>query len=172
MKLELRLCSTHCHPVHYRRARLSLLLAPFSPKSLYSTTQQGHLSVYVTVTHRGYEIEIDCEPYIQLIYNRHLRRLVAQFQTESYWLHIETGCHKQADGSRSFCPMCGGRIIDPGLPVHGHSFYAFDSDEVAADPIEKEHAILIALVMPPPGACFRMNFPAMCQLSAKLHPPG
>ena len=99
--------------------------------------------------------------------NRHLRRIIAQFRTGSHWLNIETGRHKKVDRSGRICSMSVGRITNPEVPAD--CFDAFDSDEDAPDPIEDEHhAIFNAPLMPPPGECFQIFFPAMYPLSASF----
>ena len=51
--------------------------------------------------------------------------------------------------------MCVGRITNPDC------FDAFDFDKDASDPIEDEHhAIVDALIMPPPGKIFKRLFPS------------
>ena len=117
-------------------------------------------------THSDVKVGYGCEPYIQQTHNRHLRRIVAQFRTGSHWLNIETGRHKKADRSGRICPMFGGKITNPD--VLADCFDAFDSDEDAPDPIEDEHHAIFAPLMPTPGKCFQIFFPAMYPLSASF----
>ena len=117
-------------------------------------------------TYRDVKVVMDAS-HIQQSNNRHLRQIVAQFRTRSYWLNIETGRYKKVNRSGRICPVCVGRITNPDIPAD--CFEAFDSDKDAPDPIEDEHhAIFEGSAYATTRHMFSDLFPSHVSLSASF----
>ena len=89
------------------------------------------------MTYHQIKLGYACEPHIQQAYNRHLRKIIAQFRTGSHWLHIETGRHKKLAKQDRTCPTCFYKLTNPGIAPE--SWDAFDSNDESSGHIEDEH---------------------------------
>ncbi len=59
-----------------------------------------------TEVYRDIKVGYSCKPYIQNCSNKHLRRIITQFQTGSHWLNIKTGRHQGTARQDRTCQMC------------------------------------------------------------------
>ena len=109
-----------------------------SARSAHTAQIQTYVSSRTT-TYRLINKGYACEPHISQSNNKHLKRILEQFRTGSYWLKIETGRHMNIPRLGRSCPACSHKYVNSALPAD--QFDSFDSDEESSDPVEEDHHV-------------------------------